>query len=184
MLEDIARNGGLPAQVDKKGFRVGENLAASPGAVVFRNDMLELIQYEPRTEQVHSRPLLIVPPQINKFYLFDLAPGRSLIEFLTSKGIQVFALSWRNPTSAHRGWGLERYVSALLEAIDAVREITGNEDINLAAACSGGITASLLLALLAARGDRRVHTATLLVTVLDTSTESQIRSLVTTKPFR
>lgn len=174
MLEDMAGNGGLPAQVDRKAFRVGENLGILPGAVVFKNDVLELIQYAPRTEQVHRRPLLIVPPQINKFYLFDLAPGRSLIEFLTANGLQTFTLSWRNPTPAHRDWGLERYLGAMLEAIEAIREITGSEDINVAAACSGGITTSLLLGHLAAHGDRRIHAATLLVAVLDTSAESQL----------
>ena len=99
ILDDWAQNGGLPAQVDKRPFRVGDNLGATDGAVMFRNDQAELIQYTPRTGQVLSRPLLIVPPQINKFYLFDLAPGRSLIEYLLANGIQVFVVSWRNPTA-------------------------------------------------------------------------------------
>ena len=113
--------------------------------------------------------MLIVPPQIDKFYLLRSCPGRSLIEYLTANGPQTFALSWRNPTPEHRNWGARTLSQALLEAIDGVREITGSEDVNIAAACSGGITASMLLGYLAVRGDRRVHAATLLVTVLDTS---------------
>ena len=115
ILDDWAQNGGLPAQVDKRPFRVGDNLGATDGAVIFRNDQAELIQYTPRTGQVLSRPLLIVPPQINKFYLFDLASGRSLIEYLLANGIQVFVVSWRNPTADRRDWGLDSYVSTLVE---------------------------------------------------------------------
>ncbi len=179
LLEDIADNGGMPAQVDKSAFRVGENLAASPGAVVFKNDVLEVVQYAPSTGKVHSRPLLIVPPQINKFYAFDLAPGRSLIQFLTANGLQMFTLSWRNPTPKQSHWDLETYLAAMIEATDAVREITGSEDLNVMAACSGGISATLLLGHLAARGDRRVHAMTLVVAVLDTSAESQITQFAT-----
>jgi len=179
MVDDLLGNGGLPAQVDASKFKVGGNLALSAGAVVFTSDVLELIQYAPTTEQVHSRPLLIIPPQINKFYLYDLAPGRSLIEYLVAGGQQVFAVSWRNPSADQRQWKLETYVAALLEATDAVREITGSEDINLNAACSGGITAALLLGHLAAKGDQRIKAATLMVTVLDTSVESMMTSLAT-----
>src|SRR5271157_4963970 len=179
MVDDLLGNGGLPAQVDASKFKVGGNLALSPGAVVFTSDVLELIQYAPTTEQVHSRPLLIIPPQINKFYLYDLAPGRSLIEYLVAGGQQVFAVSWRNPSADHRHWKLETYLAALLEATEAVREITGSEDLNLNAACSGGITAALLLGHLAAKDDRRINAVTLMVTVLDTSVESTMTSLAT-----
>jgi polyhydroxyalkanoate synthase len=174
MLEDIAHNRGMPAQVDKSAFAVGKNLALTPGAVVFHNSMLELIQYAPTTDQVYERPLLLVPPQINKFYVLDLAPGRSLIEYLVQQGIQTFVLSWRNPTPAERDWGLETYLRSMLEAIDAVREITGSPEVNLLGTCSGGITTALLLGHLAALDDRRVHAVTLLVTVLDTAAESQL----------
>ena len=158
MVDDLGR---LPAQVDARKFTVGGNLAASPGTVVFASDALELIQYAPATERVHSRPLLIIPPQINKFYLYDLAPGRSMIEYLVAGGQRVFAVSWRNPGPGQRDWTLDTYVAALLEATDVVREITGSEDLNLNAACSGGITASLLLGHLAAKGDRRINSVDL-----------------------
>jgi polyhydroxyalkanoate synthase len=179
MLDDWMQNGGLPVQVDKHAFRVGDNLGATDGAVIFRNEQAELIQYTPRTEQVLSRPLLIVPPQINKFYLFDIASGRSLIEYLLANGIQVFVVSWRNPTADHRDWGLDSYVSTLVELTDVVRSITKSEDLNLVAACSGGITASAMLGHLAAQQDRRINAATLLVTVLDTSIESQLSPMIT-----
>src|SRR5271165_7521239 len=179
MVDDMLANGGLPAQVDATKFTLGGNLAFSPGAVVFTTDVLELIQYAPTTEQVYSRPLLIIPPQINKFYLYDLAPGRSLIEYLVAGGQQVFVVSWRNPSADQRHWNLETYIAALLEATEAVREVTGSADLNLNAACSGGITAALLLGHLAAKGDRQINAATLMVTVLDTSVESMMTSLAT-----
>jgi poly[(R)-3-hydroxyalkanoate] polymerase subunit PhaC len=174
MLADLTRNQGMPAQVDKRAFKLGENLAVSPGAVVFRNDLLELIQYASSTPDVYSRPHMIVPPQINKFYIFDLSPGKSIIEYLVKNGFQVFAVSWRNPTPAHRSWDMEAYVGALLEAIGAVRDITGAEDVNLHGACSGAMTVSCLLGQLAARRMHLVNAATLMVAVLDNTAESQL----------
>jgi poly[(R)-3-hydroxyalkanoate] polymerase subunit PhaC len=179
LLRDMATNGGMPAQVDKSAFQVGKNLALSPGAVVFRNEVLELIQYAPASEEVYARPLLIVPPQINKFYLFDLAPGRSFIEHAVKSGMQVFAISWRNPTPAHRQWGLETYLTSILGAIDAMCEITGEKDINTLGACAGGITTMALLAHLAAKGDGRVNAVSLMVALLDTQAESQVGSFAT-----
>ena len=179
MLQDWTQNGGLPSQVDKRAFRVGDNLAATDGAVIFRNPQVELIQYTPKTEHVWSRPLLIVPPQINKFYLFDIAPGRSLVEYLLTSGIQVFVVSWRNPTAEHRDWGLDSYVNSLVQIADVTRAVTQSEDLNMVAACSGGITASALLGHLTAKGDKAINATTLLVTVLDTSIESQLGPLMT-----
>src|SRR5262249_6326689 len=120
LVHDAIHNGGLPSTVDKKAFQVGENLAQTPGAVVYRNEMFELLQYRPATENVHERPLLIVPPQINRYYVFDLSPDKSLIKYAVEQGLQVFAISWRNPTPAQRDWGLETYVSVLEYAIDLV----------------------------------------------------------------
>jgi polyhydroxyalkanoate synthase len=174
LLQDLASNHGMPAQVDKTAFRVGGNLAMWPGAVVFRNPALELIQYRPAGDTVFARPLLIVPPQINKFYLFDLAPGRSLVEYLARSGFQVFIVSWRNPTPAERDWNLDTYVGALLQAIDAVQAIAAMPEVNLAGACSGAMTMSALLGHLAARGDRRVGAATMMVMVLGRNEESQL----------
>jgi polyhydroxyalkanoate synthase len=174
MLADLFKNQGMPAQVDKQAFRVGENLALSPGAVVFRNDLLELIQYAPSTPDVYARPHLIVPPQINKFYIFDLSPGKSMIAYLVKSGFQVFAVSWRNPTPAQRSWGMETYVAALLEAIERVRNITGADDVNLHGACSGAMTVSALLGYLAAKHRHLVNAATLMVAVLDNTAASQL----------
>jgi polyhydroxyalkanoate synthase len=166
-IRDIVRNGGLPAQVDTRTFAVGKNLATTPGSVVLRTDVMELIQYRPTTDEVHRRPLLIAPPQINKFYVFDLVPEKSIIRYCLEAGLQTFAISWKNPTAAERGFGLDTYVAALEEAVDAMRAITGSEDVNIWGSCSGGITTSAFLAHLAARGEEKVHSATVAVCLLD-----------------
>src|SRR6516164_4362757 len=164
---DLVCNGGLPAQVDRRTFAVGENLATTPGAVVYRSPVMELIQYRPKAAEVHKRPLLIAPPQINKFYVFDLAPEKSIIRYCLEGNLQVFAISWKNPTPAERHFGIDTYVGALEEAVDVMRDITGSEDVNIWGSCSGGITMSAFLAHLAARGERKVHSATVAVCLLD-----------------
>jgi polyhydroxyalkanoate synthase len=171
---DLAINGGMPSMVDRSAFQVGRNLALSPGAVVFRNELLELIQYAPAGEEVYARPLLFVPPQINKYYFLDLAPGRSLIEHAVKLGLQVFAISWRNPSPAHRDWGLKTYARGMLGAIDAAREITRSPDVNVLAACAGATTLLTLLGHLAAKRDRRVGAVTLMVSLVDTAAGSQL----------
>ena len=123
MMSDLFTNGGMPSQVDKSAFEVGKNLAMTEGSVVFRNDLLELIEYKPQTENVYALPLLVVPPQVNRFYIFDLSPQDSLFDYLVKGGITLFTISWRNPTSADRDWGMDTYVSAVIEAVAAVREI-------------------------------------------------------------
>ncbi|WP_397404142.1 alpha/beta fold hydrolase [Phenylobacterium sp.] len=165
--EDITQNDGIVSQVDKRPFKIGENIATARGAVVHRTEMMELIQYAPTTEQVHGVPLLIIPPQINKAYVNDLSPEKSIIRFLTGSGIQPFMVSWRNPTVEHRDWGLADYVDALIEAIDVICQITRSRTVNISGACSGGITAATLLSKLAAEGDPRIGAATLMVCVLD-----------------
>src|SRR6266704_1118355 len=172
MLEDLANNGGLPSQVNMKAFQVGKDLGISPGAVVFKNEVLELIQYQPTTQEVYRRPLLIVPPQVNKFYVMDLSPNKSIMRYLLANGQQVFAISWRNPTPQEREWGFETYDRAILEAMEAVRAISGSEDVNITGSCLGGMTMATLLGYLAARGDQRIHAVTFTVTVLDTNVES------------
>ena len=165
--EDITKNDGIVSQVDKRPFKVGENLATAKGAVVHRTPMMELIQYAPAGEQVHGTPLLIIPPQINKCYVNDLSPDKSIIRFLTAGGIQPFMVSWRNPTPEHRDWGLGDYVDALIEAIDVICQVTKSKTLNICGACSGGITASTLASKLAASGDARIQSITLMVCVLD-----------------
>ncbi|HEX6705680.1 MAG TPA: alpha/beta fold hydrolase [Albitalea sp.] len=179
MLRDLAHNKGMPSQVDADAFELGRNLALTPGAVVFSNPVLELIQYAPQTATVHARPQVIVPPQINKFYVFDLSPGRSIVEHLVGRGMQVFAVSWRNPTADERDWDMDTYVGALLEAIEAVREITGSPDVNLHGACSGAMTMAALMGHLAARRRKLVNAATLMVAVLDIGCESQLGMFTT-----
>ena len=173
MAKDLLHNGGMPSQVNMKAFEVGKNVATSEGAVVFRNEVLELIQYQPITEQVHKRPLLIVPPQINKYYVFDLSPDKSLVRFLLRSQVQTFMVSWRNPTKAQREWGLSTYIEALKEAIEAITDITGSSDLNVLGACSGGATTASLLGHYAALGEQKVHAQTLLVSVLETQVDSQ-----------
>lgn len=178
--DDLRNNGGMPSQVDGRPFKVGENLACSKGAVVFKNEMLEVIQYQPTTEQVHKIPLMVIPPQINKFYALDLAPDKSMVRFLTQSGYQVFAISWRNPTRQHSHWGLVNYVEALFEASDAIKKISRSPRINLTGACSGGMTMALFLSELASRGDNRINCFTLMVSVLDgKKTDSEIGLFVT-----
>ncbi|MWV12362.1 class II poly(R)-hydroxyalkanoic acid synthase [Pseudomonas sp. R-28-1W-6] len=174
LAKDIVHNGGMPSQVNMDAFEVGKNLATSEGAVVFRNDLLELIQYKPITEQVQERPLLVVPPQINKFYVFDLSQEKSVARFLLRNGIQTFVVSWRNPTKAQREWGLSSYIEALKEAIEVVLAITGSKDLNMLGACSGGLTTASLLGHYAALGEQKVHALTLLVSVLDTKLDTQV----------
>jgi len=177
-LHDLKANGGMPSMVDTRPFVPGETVAATPGAVVFRNPVLELIQYAPTTKQVYERPIFVVPPQINRYYVLDLAPGRSLVEHLVGAGHQVFLVSWRNPQPEHRDWNLDTYLAALLEASDAVLRITGTPDLNLLGVCAGGITSAALLGHLAAVGDPRIHAASFLVTILDWSVPSTVGTMV------
>ena len=174
LLTDLTANQGMPAQVDRSAFQLGENLAVSPGAVVFRNSVLELIQYAPVTREVYARPQIIVPPQINKFYIFDLSPGKSIVEYLVKNGFQVFIVSWRNPTPAQRDWDMDTYVAALLAAIAAVRVITGATDVNLHGACSGAMTVAALLGHLAAIRQKLVNATTFMVAVLGATADSQL----------
>ncbi len=182
-LEDLTKHGGMPSQVDRSAFKVGEDVAATPGAVVFRNEILELIQYTPSTPNVWRRPLVITPPQINKYYAMDLAPDKSMVRFLLESGIQTFCISWRNPTKTHREWGLDTYVAAIDEAVDAVRDITGCDDISMMGSCSGGITSSAYFSTLGTANAHKIKNMVLAVCILDFGTfgESSISSLITTE---
>ncbi len=167
LVHDIRFNKGLPSSVDKSGFAMGRNLCLSPGNVVFRNEVLELIQYQATADKVYTRPLVITPPQVNKFYALDLTPEKSLVKFAAAQGLQVFAISWVNPTLAERDWNLSTYVQALDAAVDVARQITGSPDVTLWGACSGGMTAAAYLGWLAATGQKKVTSVISPVCVLD-----------------
>ncbi|MBV8295808.1 MAG: alpha/beta fold hydrolase [Acidimicrobiia bacterium] len=177
MASDLRRNTGMPSTVDTRPFHVGGNIAVTPGQVVHRTDVFELIQYEPQTEAVAARPLVAIPPQINKYYIQDIAPGRSLIEYMVTAGFPYFTISWRNPTSAQRDWNLDTYVAACKEAVEVACEITGSDDADVAGMCAGGITMAALLGHLAATGSDIVNSATFMVAGLDTAVESTIGML-------
>jgi polyhydroxyalkanoate synthase len=167
-LSDMAAPPRVPSMVEPDAFEVGVDLAVTPGSVVLRTPVLELIQYRPATAAVRQVPLVIVPPTINKFYVMDMAPGRSLVEYLVGSGLQVFTISWRNPDARHAQWDFNTYGQAVLDAMDAAARITGTEQVALAGACSGGIIAAMVAAHLAHTGQQdRLAAFTLLVTVLD-----------------
>ncbi len=164
-LADMAVPPRVPSMVEPDAFEVGVDLAATPGAVVLRTPVFELIQYRPVTPAVRQVPLLLVPPVINKFYVMDLAPGRSMVEYLVGAGLQVFMISWRNPDARHAKWDLDTYGQAIVDAMDAAARITGSEQTVLAGACSGGIIAAMVAAHLAHVGQQdRIAAATLMVT--------------------
>ena len=178
LLRDMASPPRIPEMVDRSAFEVGRNIAVTPGEVVLRTEVLELIQYRPQTGQVREIPLLIVPPTINKFYALDLAPGRSMVEYLVQNGQQVFVISWRNPDARHADWGLDTYVTAVLEALDGVERICGTGRTAVTGVCAGGIIASATAAHLAAVGQQdRLACFSLLVTVLDTANAGTVAAL-------
>ena len=177
---DVSKPPRLPATVDTTKFEVGENLAATPGRVVLRTEVFELIQYQPSTEQIREQPLLIVPPMINKYYAIDLAPGRSLVEHHVGAGQQVFLISWRNPDVEQGHYDLDTYAQATLEARDAVEAISRSQPVGVLAACSGGIVAVIALAHLAAQRQlaAKVSSLILLVCMLDVRRAGTTSALV------
>jgi polyhydroxyalkanoate synthase len=179
MLRDLSQPPRVPSMVEPDAFTVGEDLAVTPGAVVFRTDVFELIQYRPTTETVREVPLLVVPPTINKYYIADLAPGRSIVEHYVAAGQQVFMISWRNPDERHADWNLDTYGQAVLDAMDAVEQATGSERVAVQGFCSGGIITSMVLAHLAATGRQdRVTAASFAVTVLDWARAGTVTALM------
>lgn len=179
MLRDLSNPPRVPSMVEPDAFTVGEDLASTPGAVVFRTPVFELIRYTPTTETVREVPLLMVPPTINKYYIADLAPGRSIVEHYVAAGQQVYMISWRNPDERHAAWGLDTYGQALLDAMDAVERATGSGKVALQAFCSGGIITAMVLAHLAATGKQdRVAAASYAVTVLDWSRAGTVSALM------
>jgi polyhydroxyalkanoate synthase subunit PhaC len=179
LASDLSTAPRIPAMVSPDAFEVGRDLAVTPGAVVQRTEICELIQYEPATPRVHRFPLVIVPPMINKFYITDLSPGRSLAEYLVSQGHQVFAISWRNPDARHREWGLDAYGQAVAGALDTARSICGAEKASIFALCSGGIVSAMVAGHLSATGRLdQLATLHLGVTVLDQTPEGTVAALV------
>ena len=163
LLDDLVHNGGWPRQVDASGFEVGVNMAATPGEVVYRSDLIELLQYRPQTPQVHEIPLLFCPPWINKYYIMDLAPEKSLIEWAVRHGHTCFAISYRNPDSSMRETTFEDYLmKGPLDAIEVVKEITGSEVVNTLSVCLGGTLSAIGLAYDAREGRKSVNAATFL----------------------
>ncbi|MEY5100292.1 MAG: hypothetical protein RJA36_3011, partial [Pseudomonadota bacterium] len=166
LLKDLRQ--GHVSMTDESAFEVGRNVATSEGAVVFENELFQLLEYKPLTAKVHERPFLFVPPSINKYYILDLQPENSLIRYAVEQGMRTFVISWRNPDAelAHKGW--DDYIEdAVMRAIAVTREITGAKDINALGFCVGGTMLGTALAVLAARGERPVHSATFLTTMLD-----------------
>jgi polyhydroxyalkanoate synthase len=175
---DVRHNGGLPSQVDSRPFEVGKTLAVTPGAVVHRCEMFELLQYAPTTAKVHSRPTVVIPPQVNKYYFLDLAPGRSFVEHAVAQGLQVFMISWRNPGPEQRDWSLDDYAAACLEALEVAAAISRSPDVNVTGFCAGGMTQAALVSHLAATGRKLVHSNTLAVTTIDTQAKSVMTMFV------
>jgi len=165
---DLTTQPRVPSMVPAGAFEVGKSLAITPGAVVHRTEMFELLQYQPATETVYEYPVLIVPPMINKYYITDLSPGRSMIEYLVGQGVQVFVMSWRNPDARHRDWGLDSYGEALVEALHATRVICGTSKTSVCALCSGGILTAMVAGHLTVSGEAdQLAGLCLGVTVLD-----------------
>ena len=165
---DVQR--GHVSQTDESAFEVGRNVATSEGSIVFENPFFQLIEYKPLTPQIYTRPLLMVPPCINKFYILDLQPENSLIRYAVEQGHRVFVISWRNPDDSCKGWTWDDYIEhAAIKAISVVQEISGQGTINTLGFCVGGTILSTALAVLAARGEQPAQSITLLTTLIDFS---------------
>jgi polyhydroxyalkanoate synthase len=168
LVTDVRNNGGMPAQVDAGAFAVGTDTALTPGAVVQRDEVAELIQYTPTTATVRRRPLVVVPPPIGRYYFLDLRPGRSFVEYALAQGHPVFMLSWRNPGREQSDWGIDRYAARVVAAYTAAAAISGSDDVDTLGFCAGGIIQTTVLAHLADTGRADlVHSASLAVTLLD-----------------
>ncbi|SIO56758.1 polyhydroxyalkanoate synthase [Rhodovulum sp. ES.010] len=177
LVRDIEANEGeiLVTLADRNAFRVGENLGTTPGKVVFRNRMLELLQYTPTTETVHATPLIIFPPWINKFYILDLNAQKSFIKWMVDQGYTVFVVSWVNPDAGYADVGMETYVEeGYLEAIAQAKAITGEDKVNVIGYCIAGTTLALVLALMHKRGDKSIRSATFFTTLTDFSDQGEV----------
>ncbi|WP_170184947.1 PHA/PHB synthase family protein [Saccharothrix texasensis] len=175
LLTDLRHNGGLPSMVDRQAFTVGQDLATTPGRVVFRNHLMELIQYEPRTAAVHSVPLLCSPPWVNKFYFADLTPERSMVRWAIDHGHTVFMISYRNPDASLRHVGYDEYLlESLVPALEVVRDITDTDEVNLLGACLGGLIGLMLAAWLDDRSLPRLRSVTACNALVDFSDIAEV----------
>ncbi|CAN5535559.1 class I poly(R)-hydroxyalkanoic acid synthase [soil metagenome] len=166
LLKDVQQ--GHVSMTDESAFEVGRNVATTEGAVVFENELFQLLEYKPLTAKVYERPFLLMPPCINKFYILDLQPTNSLIRYAVSQGHRVFVVSWRNPDDSLRDATWDEYIeNAAIKAIHVVQEIGGTDQINTLGFCVGGTILSTALAVLAARGEKPAASVTLLTTLLD-----------------
>jgi polyhydroxyalkanoate synthase len=177
LIADIEANSGdlLVNLADREAFHVGQNIATTPGSVVYRNRMFELVQYAPTTETVHKTPLLIFPPWINKFYIMDLKPANSLVKWIVDQGYTLFVVSWVNPGPDYRDVGMDDYIrDGYLRAMAEVRRITGEKQINAVGYCIAGTTLALTLAHLERAGDKSVKSATFFTTLTDFSDPGEV----------
>ncbi|GLS30317.1 class II poly(R)-hydroxyalkanoic acid synthase [Mesorhizobium albiziae] len=177
LIGDVRKRRPIPSQVDESAFEVGGNLAVTPGSVVLRTEMFELIQYAPQTQEVHERPILVVPSIVNKFYIFDIAPKRSILEYFIQKGHSVFVLAWRNPQKRHDRWGMPDYQDAVDAAIDATSAIAGSSDVNIWAVCGAGPVVVSMAGYYAAKNTRKINSLLLVVSPLDMKAMSKAPSL-------
>ena len=174
-LEASAQGALNVSMTDKAAFQVGRNVATTPGKVVYQNDLMQLIQYAPSTPTVFKRPLLVIPPFINKYYIMDLRENNSLLKWLVDQGHTVFVISWVNPGPALRDKGFDNYLlEGPVEAIDVIESITGEKDINAIGYCLGGTLLSATLSYLKKKRKNRIKSATFLATLIDFSMPGEI----------
>ncbi|WP_322865465.1 class I poly(R)-hydroxyalkanoic acid synthase [Aquicoccus sp. G2-2] len=181
LVADLERNDGemLVRLCDESAFELGRNVATAEGEVVYRNRMMELIQYAPTTDEVHATPLIIFPPWINKFYILDLKPENSLIRWITDQGYTLFVVSWVNPGSEYRDVGMDTYMEeGFLDAIRVVKDITKQKQVNAVGYCIAGTTLNLVLALLNKRGDNSIKSATFFTALTDFSDQGEFTSFL------
>ena len=177
-FEDMAK--GRVSSTDEKAYEVGKNIAVTPGAVIFENDLIQVIQYKPTTDEVYQRALLLVPPAINKFYILDLQPENSFVRFALDQGHTVFLLSWRNIDASLGRLTWDDYLDqGVRQAIDVALAVTNADKVNTLGFCVGGTLLASMLAVLAAKNEDKVSSMTLLTTMLDFTDTGEIGSLVT-----
>ncbi len=187
LLEDLQRGDGqlLISMTDREAFEVGKNIATTEGSVVFENEMMQLIQYAPRTKTVYKRPLLIIPPWINKFYILDLQPKNSFIRWAVDRGYTVFVMSWVNPDEKLRYKRFEDYMhEGILKALDAIEKATGEREVNTIGYCIGGTLLAAALAWMKVKGDDRIQSATFFTAQVDFSEAGELKVFIDDKQLK